>query len=117
MSEADGIAVECARCGVTEKAARTLEAVTDPRDGETRALCDECHAHLMEHETLLSPQQARILALWTAGWSTGDIADALGMSDSNVSTQKGNIRSKASEAVEQLQRADSTLAVLDDLDT
>lgn len=115
QSDAD-VALVCSSCGEAEDdGARAVLAAVDPRDGERRALCDSCYAEAVEDHTILAPQQARILALMLADWTVTDIADAIGADRGNVSTQKGKIKTKREDALEQIDTAQRTLAVLEEL--
>lgn len=117
QSDAD-VALKCSQCGATGDVERgVVVAARDPRDAERRALCESCLREALEARTMLSPQQARILPYMLAGWSTTEIADALGIAVSNVSVQKTKIKNRVPEAIEQLDEANATLAALDDLTT
>ena len=114
QTDAD-LALVCADCGATAEDALAVVAVDDPRDGERRPLCNECLSSALVDGTLLSPQQSRIVPLLLDGWATGEIADALEVNASNVSAQKTKISGKKYDALEQLERARSTVAVLEQL--
>lgn len=114
QTDAD-VALACVECGVAERESRIVSGFVDPRDGAERALCDSCFTRAVRAGTLLSSQQAEILPLLLDGWTTTEIAEVVGTTTSNVTAQKSKIKRKHGEAMEQRERAERTIAVLENL--
>lgn len=110
-------AVVCRQCGAVDgDDDLPVSMYPNPTTGDESALCSACFAELVEEETNLSPQQAKILALDRLGMTPTEISRRLGIERTNISKQKTRIREKAGEAAEAFDRANKTLYVLEEWD-
>lgn len=107
----------CVACGQprNHEDGRAVAQYPDPETGELRALCSSCFSDRVAELTLLSPQQAKILAYDLAGWQSKDIQEALGISSGNVSQQRSQRNNKLQKAVDNIDEAQRTIFVLEEL--
>ena len=107
----------CSDCGrpKNHNEGRAVAQYPDPETGEERALCSTCFSDRVAELTLLSPQQAHILAYDLAGWRSKDIQEALDISSGNVSQQRTQRNNKLQKALDNIDEAQRTIFVLEEL--
>ncbi|WP_181691352.1 hypothetical protein [Natronomonas sp. LN261] len=107
----------CSDCGrpKNREEGRAVSQYPDPETGEERALCSACFSDRVAELTLLSPQQAQILAYDLADWQPTEIMAAVGVDSGNLSGQRSRTKQKHVDAIEQLEEAQRTLFVLEEL--
>ena len=107
----------CSDCGrpKNHEEGRAVAQYPDPETGEERALCSTCFSDRVAELTLLSPQQAHILAYDLAGWQPTEIMEAVGVDSGNLSGQRSRTKEKYIDAIEQLEEAQRTIFVLEEL--
>lgn len=86
----------------------------DPSIPDT--MCNHCHAELLAGLTMLSQQEAEVYALKESGVSHRQVEESLpNVSESQVSTVMGRVRSKKAKAAKEREQAQRTIDLVRDI--